>query len=235
MIKSTPQKLIAQGTDWRFLNELKKGTESLSAASLNASRLVATAILTLALAGWAAAGTGSPGRQPCAAVEDRPRSRLHAHQSGRQTFCSQATAWQSGCHDLHLYGLRKHLPAAYRQVDFHPAASGRRFRNPSLLRCDFRGPPCGYAGGAETLRECTRSRPRQLGVPHRRSGANHRCGSSLRCVSTRGRLATISTTPSSLRSSIRAGRCAFSTWGYGFDPEEMLQDIRSLLREGRGR
>jgi NitT/TauT family transport system substrate-binding protein len=24
MLKSTPQKLIAQGTDWRFLNELKK-------------------------------------------------------------------------------------------------------------------------------------------------------------------------------------------------------------------
>jgi NitT/TauT family transport system substrate-binding protein len=24
MIKSTPQKLIAQGTDWRFLNELRK-------------------------------------------------------------------------------------------------------------------------------------------------------------------------------------------------------------------
>jgi NitT/TauT family transport system substrate-binding protein len=24
MIKSTPQKIIAQGTDWRFLNELKK-------------------------------------------------------------------------------------------------------------------------------------------------------------------------------------------------------------------
>jgi len=24
MIKSTPQRLIAQGTDWRFLNELKK-------------------------------------------------------------------------------------------------------------------------------------------------------------------------------------------------------------------
>ena len=24
MIKSTPQKVIAQGTDWRFLNELKK-------------------------------------------------------------------------------------------------------------------------------------------------------------------------------------------------------------------
>jgi NitT/TauT family transport system substrate-binding protein len=24
MIKTTPQKLIAQGTDWRFLNELKK-------------------------------------------------------------------------------------------------------------------------------------------------------------------------------------------------------------------
>jgi NitT/TauT family transport system substrate-binding protein len=24
MIKNTPQKLIAQGTDWRFLNELKK-------------------------------------------------------------------------------------------------------------------------------------------------------------------------------------------------------------------
>jgi NitT/TauT family transport system substrate-binding protein len=24
MIKSTPQKLINQGTDWRFLNELKK-------------------------------------------------------------------------------------------------------------------------------------------------------------------------------------------------------------------
>jgi NitT/TauT family transport system substrate-binding protein len=24
MIKSSPQKLIAQGTDWRFLNELKK-------------------------------------------------------------------------------------------------------------------------------------------------------------------------------------------------------------------
>jgi NitT/TauT family transport system substrate-binding protein len=24
MIKSTPQKLIAQGTDWRFLNEIKK-------------------------------------------------------------------------------------------------------------------------------------------------------------------------------------------------------------------
>jgi NitT/TauT family transport system substrate-binding protein len=24
MIKSNPQKLIAQGTDWRFLNELKK-------------------------------------------------------------------------------------------------------------------------------------------------------------------------------------------------------------------
>jgi NitT/TauT family transport system substrate-binding protein len=24
MIKSTPQKLIAQGTDWRFLHELKK-------------------------------------------------------------------------------------------------------------------------------------------------------------------------------------------------------------------
>ena len=25
MIKSSPQKLIAQGTAWRFLNELKKG------------------------------------------------------------------------------------------------------------------------------------------------------------------------------------------------------------------
>jgi len=25
MIKSRPQKLIALGTDWRFLNELKKG------------------------------------------------------------------------------------------------------------------------------------------------------------------------------------------------------------------
>ena len=24
MIKSTPEKLIAQGTDWRFLNELKR-------------------------------------------------------------------------------------------------------------------------------------------------------------------------------------------------------------------
>ena len=24
MIKTSPQKLIAQGTDWRFLNELKK-------------------------------------------------------------------------------------------------------------------------------------------------------------------------------------------------------------------
>jgi NitT/TauT family transport system substrate-binding protein len=24
MIRSTPQKIIAQGTDWRFLNELKK-------------------------------------------------------------------------------------------------------------------------------------------------------------------------------------------------------------------
>jgi len=24
MIKSTPQKLITQGTDWRFLNELKR-------------------------------------------------------------------------------------------------------------------------------------------------------------------------------------------------------------------
>jgi NitT/TauT family transport system substrate-binding protein len=24
MIRSTPQRLIAQGTDWRFLNELKK-------------------------------------------------------------------------------------------------------------------------------------------------------------------------------------------------------------------
>jgi NitT/TauT family transport system substrate-binding protein len=24
MIKSTPQKIIAQGTDWRFLNEIKK-------------------------------------------------------------------------------------------------------------------------------------------------------------------------------------------------------------------
>ena len=24
MIKSSPKKLIAQGTDWRFLNELKK-------------------------------------------------------------------------------------------------------------------------------------------------------------------------------------------------------------------
>jgi NitT/TauT family transport system substrate-binding protein len=24
LIKSTPQKLIAQGTDWRFLNEIKK-------------------------------------------------------------------------------------------------------------------------------------------------------------------------------------------------------------------
>jgi NitT/TauT family transport system substrate-binding protein len=24
LIKSTPQKLIAEGTDWRFLNELKK-------------------------------------------------------------------------------------------------------------------------------------------------------------------------------------------------------------------
>jgi len=24
MLKSTPQKLIAQGTDWRFLNELKQ-------------------------------------------------------------------------------------------------------------------------------------------------------------------------------------------------------------------
>ena len=24
MIKSSPQKLLAQGTDWRFLNELKK-------------------------------------------------------------------------------------------------------------------------------------------------------------------------------------------------------------------
>jgi len=24
MIKSTPQKILAQGTDWRFLSELKK-------------------------------------------------------------------------------------------------------------------------------------------------------------------------------------------------------------------
>jgi NitT/TauT family transport system substrate-binding protein len=24
MLKSTPQKIIAQGTDWRFLNELKQ-------------------------------------------------------------------------------------------------------------------------------------------------------------------------------------------------------------------
>jgi len=24
MIKSTPRKIIAQGTDWRFLNELKR-------------------------------------------------------------------------------------------------------------------------------------------------------------------------------------------------------------------
>jgi len=24
MIRSSPQKIIAQGTDWRFLNELKK-------------------------------------------------------------------------------------------------------------------------------------------------------------------------------------------------------------------
>jgi NitT/TauT family transport system substrate-binding protein len=29
MIKTNPQRLIAQGTDWRFLNELKKGAEGL--------------------------------------------------------------------------------------------------------------------------------------------------------------------------------------------------------------
>jgi len=28
MIKSTPQKIISQGTDWRFLNELKKEMKS---------------------------------------------------------------------------------------------------------------------------------------------------------------------------------------------------------------
>ena len=32
MLKSTPQKLLAEGTDWRFLNELKNGVENLSVA-----------------------------------------------------------------------------------------------------------------------------------------------------------------------------------------------------------
>ena len=30
MIKSSPQKIIAQGTDWRFLRELKKELKTLS-------------------------------------------------------------------------------------------------------------------------------------------------------------------------------------------------------------
>ncbi len=30
MIKSSPQKIISQGTDWRFLRELKEGVEGMS-------------------------------------------------------------------------------------------------------------------------------------------------------------------------------------------------------------
>jgi len=30
LIKSTPQKIIAKGTDWRFLDELKRGAEGVS-------------------------------------------------------------------------------------------------------------------------------------------------------------------------------------------------------------
>ncbi len=33
MIKSSPQKIIAQGTDWRFLNELKRELKGVSAGS----------------------------------------------------------------------------------------------------------------------------------------------------------------------------------------------------------
>ena len=32
MISSSPNKIIAEGTDWRFLNELKQGAEGLSLA-----------------------------------------------------------------------------------------------------------------------------------------------------------------------------------------------------------
>ena len=32
MIKSGPQKIIAQGTDWRFLNELKEGVKGATRA-----------------------------------------------------------------------------------------------------------------------------------------------------------------------------------------------------------
>ena len=34
MVRSTPQKLIAQGTDWRFLNELKKELRGMDAAGV---------------------------------------------------------------------------------------------------------------------------------------------------------------------------------------------------------
>jgi hypothetical protein len=40
MIRSTPQKIIAQGTDWQFLNELKKELKITRRESLNATGAV---------------------------------------------------------------------------------------------------------------------------------------------------------------------------------------------------
>jgi protein SCO1/2 len=206
----------------------------LSAASLNALRLVATAALTLVVAGWAASGMGH---------EDREHARLS--KIGPAPDFTLTT--QDG-QPLSLANLRGKVAVAtfiYAScTDTCPLLTAKMAGIQKRLGSDFGSRVFFVSVTVDPERDT----PEVLGRYARAHGANL------------GGWAFLTGSPAQIRDVSRSygifvkkqehgdvdhtfltsiidpgGTLRVQYMGVRFDPEEMLRDIRSLLREGRGR
>jgi protein SCO1/2 len=206
----------------------------LSAASLNALRLVATAALTLVVAGWAAPGMGH---------EDREHARLSkigpapdftlTTQDGQPLSLANlrgkvavATFIYASCTDTcplltaKMAGIQKRLGSDFGSRVFFVSVTVDPERDtPEVLGRYARAHGAnldGWAfltGSPAQIREVSRS----YGIFVKKQEHGDVDHTFLTSIIDPG------------------GTLRVQYMGVRFDPEEMLRDIRSLLREGRGR
>ena len=165
MIKHSPNEILAEGTDWRFLERAQARAEGVSHAP--------ALVIALGLLAWPALALAHEAKheqheERLPTIGAAPDFALTSQDGARGDARGAARQGRRG--DVHLHLLPRRLPDAHRQDGAGAGRAGRGFRQQDRLRLDHRRSGARHARGAERVRGGVRGQPRGLELPHRRAG-----------------------------------------------------------------
>ena len=173
-------------------------------------------------------------RRRCPAA-DRSGARLHADEPGRAAILTARVPGQGLGHYVHLRDMWRHVPPLNGQDGWPPGPPWSRFRTEGAVSFHHRGPSAGHPGGAQALCRGTRR-------------AGHRAGqfltgtpAEIRAVAKDYGVYYRKTSRGDvdhtfLTSLVDAdGILRVQYLGVRFDPNELLRDLQTLVREGQRR